>query len=62
MQLAMPKADKRVEPERAFEEWLIAALEHGRAQLAVRRFASPPAASGRVDRSPATFTKGNKFR
>ncbi|MGC1105930.1 MAG: hypothetical protein WA876_05285 [Candidatus Acidiferrales bacterium] len=58
---AMPKADDRVEPERAFEEWLIAALEHGRAQLAARRFASPSMAAPQVDRLPVASRDGNQF-
>ncbi|MGB6877632.1 MAG: hypothetical protein WBD87_16535 [Candidatus Acidiferrales bacterium] len=61
MQPATPKADNRVELERTFEEWLIAALEHGRAQLAARRFASPPMAVPQVDRPPVASRDGNKF-
>ncbi len=62
MQLAVPRADNRVEPERAFEQWLIAALEHGRAQLAARRVAPPPIAAVQVDRSAVTFSNGDQFR
>jgi hypothetical protein len=62
MQTAVPKTDSRVEPERAFEEWLIAALEHGRAQLAARRVASLPIAAAQLDRSAATFREGCEFR
>ncbi len=57
MQLVAPDlvslgVDKRAEHEKAFERWLIAALEHGRAQLAARRLASPPIANAQVDSSP----------
>lgn len=54
--------DKRAEHEKAFESWLIAALEHGRAQLAARRFASPPIAAAQADPSLAILREGNEFR
>ena len=49
MQVAPPSEYKVSHIERAFEQWLIAALEHGRAQLAARQFASPAIIAATVD-------------
>lgn len=41
MQVAPPSECQDAHLEKAFEQWLVAALEHGRAQLAARQFFSP---------------------
>jgi hypothetical protein len=62
MQLVTPSVDNRTEHEKAFERWLIAALEHGRAQLAAHRLASPPIAAAPANPSLAILREGNQFR
>jgi hypothetical protein len=51
MGVSVPNANQRAEQERAFEQWLLAALEHGRAQLATRGFVSPAIAAAIVQQS-----------
>jgi hypothetical protein len=55
MGVSVPNVNQRAEQERAFEEWLLVALEHGRAQLATRRFVSPAIATANVQQSDASL-------
>lgn len=42
MTISVTNAETMAKQEKAFEEWLVAALEHGRAQLTVRCAAPAP--------------------